>query len=377
MPTKLIFGPGKVSLVGEFTKQYGKKALIVTGKSSTKKTGLLDRVIKLLEKEEVSYVLFDSVPSNPLTTTALEGAEIAKKNGCDVVLALGGGSAMDAAKGIAFSAINSGDISEYIFGKQGIGALPIIAVTTTAGTGSEGDSLAVLTNPENNDKKSLKSPFIYPKVSIIDPELMTTLPKRIIASTVLDALCHCMEAYVANNSNVMIEALALKAISLISKNIFKVYENPADVEAWNNIAIANTIGGMSIDCCGVALAHGLEHPVSGLLNVSHGEGLAAILIPWMVYSYESAPEKFAKIAEAFGEDLTGLNTINSAKRCICAMSALLDGLDLKITLEQLGVKEEHIDWLSNNAMKTMTYAIGNNPKVAHLEDIKALYKQCL
>lgn len=377
MPTKLLFGPGKVSGIGEITKQYGKRALIVTGRTSTKKSGLLDRVVSYLKKEDIECFIFDKVQSNPLTTTAEEGATFAKENGCDVVIALGGGSTIDAAKGIAFMAVNDGGVNDYIFGKTQIGALPIIAVTTTAGTGSEGDCFAVLTNPENNDKKSLKSQFIYPKVSIVDPELMTTLPKHIIAPTGIDVMCHAMEAYVAKNSNPLSEVMALKAIELVSKNLPIVYKNPDNIEAWSNMAFANTLGGMVIDASGVALTHGLEHPVSGLLNVTHGEGLAALLVTWMDYTYESSLEKFANIAKALGEDVSGLSIEDSAKKSIEGIKKLLTELNLTKTLSDLGVKEEHIDWLCNNALKTMTYAIGNNPKVASLEDLKKLYTNCL
>lgn len=377
MPVKLLFGPGKVSKIGEVTKTYGKKALIVTGRNSTKKTGLLNRVIDLLKKEDIEAFVFDKVQSNPLTTTAIEGANFAKENKCDVVIALGGGSTMDAAKAIAFIAVNDGDINEYIFGKKGTGALPIIAVTTTAGTGSEGDKLAVLTNPENNDKKSLNTPLIYPKVSIVDPELLTTLPKHIIAPTGIDVLCHAMEGYVAKNSNPLSEIMALKAIELIGKYLPKVYEDPMDIDSWSNVTFANTLGGMVIDASGVALAHGLEHPVSGLLDVTHGEGLAAILINWIEYSYRDAEEKFGNIAKALGENINGLSTEEAAKKSKVAVQKLLERLDLNKTLSELGVKEEHIEWLSSNAIKTMTYAIGNNPKVPEIEEIKELYIKCL
>ncbi len=377
MPVKLLFGAKKVLQIGKITKEYGSKALIVTGRNSTKKTGLLDKVRKCLEEEGIESAVFDKVESNPLITTVEEGAKFAKEQKCDVVIALGGGSSLDAGKAIAFLVENEGNISEYIFGKQGVGALPIIAITTTAGTGSEGDSLAVLTNPENNDKKSLKTPFIYPKVSIIDPELMTTLPKRIAASTCIDALCHAMEAYVAERSTPFSEIMALKAIELISENIEKVYKDSKDVEAWGAMALANTLGGMVIDASGVALAHGLEHPVSGLLNVAHGEGLAAIIVNWAEFSYRSSMQKFSNIAKALGEDVEGLQLEEAAKKSVSAIGKILKKVELTPTLSDLGVKEEHIEWLVNNSLKTMTYAISNNPKVATAEEIRELYMKSL
>lgn len=193
-------------------KPYGKKALIVTGKSSAKKSGLYDRVAESLKIAGLEHVLFDKVSQNPLTTTAEEGAEFAKANGCDVVVAIGGGSIMDCAKAIAFLAVNEGDINDYIFNKkQSDTALPMVLIPTTCGTGSEGNGFAVLTNPENGDKKSLRSNAIIAKVSIVDPECMMTMPKKVLASVGFDALCHCMESYTSKIAQPFSDALALYA----------------------------------------------------------------------------------------------------------------------------------------------------------------------
>jgi len=377
LPVRLIFGRGKIALVGKVTSQHGKKALIVTGRNSTKKTGLLDKVIASLEEEKLDYLVFDQVEQNPLTTTVADGVKLVQEQGCDVIIGLGGGSSMDAAKGIAFSAVNPGDISEYIFGKPGVGALPVIAITTTAGTGSEGDCFAVLTNPVTKDKKSLKTPLIYPKASIVDPELMTTLPPKIVASTGIDALCHSIEAYSSQKCQPFTQMMALTAIELISKNLPLVYDDPTNLEAWDGVALANTLGGMCIDCSGVTLPHALEHPVSGLLDVVHGQGLAALIIPVMEYSRQAAPEKFAKMAQAMGEDITGLSWEEGAAKSVEAMKKLLLMVNLTPTLKDLGVTEEHIDWLAENCLKIMTAAIEGNPRVADLADIKTLYRQCL
>lgn len=181
LPVNIAFGSGKVLETGELTKPYGKKALIVTGRSSAKKSGLYDKVANSLSKAGIDHVLFDKVAQNPLTTTAMEGADFAKANGCDVVVAIGGGSIMDCAKAIAFLSINDGDINDYIYNRlQSDKALPLILIPTTCGTGSEGNGFAVLTNPENGDKKSLRCNAIVAKVSIVDPECMMTMPKHVL-----------------------------------------------------------------------------------------------------------------------------------------------------------------------------------------------------
>ncbi|WP_242975219.1 iron-containing alcohol dehydrogenase [Anaerovirgula multivorans] len=377
VPIKFVFGKGSLKNIGVLTKSYGKRAFVVTGRSSTKKTGVLDRVIGYLKEKDIDTVVFDEVESNPLTTTVKRAASLLKEHECDVVIGLGGGSSMDAAKCIAFSAVNEGDISDYIFGKEGKNALPIIAITTTAGTGSEGDSLAVLTNPETKDKKSLKSPYIYPKVSIIDPELMMTLPSSMIAATGFDALSHSVEAFLAKNSRSDIEEMALEAIGLLFKFLPKVYKNSTDTESWEKVAYANTIGGIVIDQAGVVLPHGMEHPVSGLLNATHGEGLAALFPKILEFSYKGCQEKFLRMAKVIGIEEQGLTKEEAALQCVKAFEKLLKALDLQVTLSQLGVKETHVDWLVENAMKTMTYAISNHPIPCKEKSLKELYVACL
>jgi len=375
-PVRLIFGSGKLAMVGNVTKEYGTKALIVTSGSSGR-SGLLQKVIDYLKGAGLEWVVFDKVKANPLTTMAHEGAILAKQEQCDIVIGLGGGSAMDAAKAIAFMAVNEGDVSDYIFGKPGIGALPLILITTTAGTGSEGNNVGVLTNPDNNDKKGLKSPFLYAKASIVDPELLLTLPKRSIAGPGLDALFHAIESYISKNSNPMTEMMSLQAIALLAENLPTVYENPSNLEAWGKVALANTLGGMAIDAGGVTLPHALEHPVSGLFNVTHSEGLAALYIPIMKFTYLSAPQKFAMIAKTMGENIDGLPIEEAAAKSIECISKLLARLNMTPTLGDFGVTEKDLDWLTANAIKTMNLPIGNNPVVPNRDEIKEIYRQSL
>jgi alcohol dehydrogenase class IV len=375
-PVRLVFGRGKINTVGSMAKPYGKKALIVTSGSSGR-TGVLQKVIDSLQGEGLQYAVFDKVRANPLTTTVSEGAALAKAENCEIVVGLGGGSAMDAAKAIAFMAVNEGDVSDYIFGKPGKGALPVILATTTAGTGSEGNSVAVLTNPENKDKKGLKSPYIYPKVAIVDPELLVTLPKRSIAGPGLDALFHAVESYLSRRSTPFSEMMALQAIQMLTANLEIVYQDPSNLDAWEKVSLANTLAGMAIDISGTALPHAMEHPVSGLLDVAHGEGLAALFIPILQFTYPSAPERFAAIAHAMGENIGGLNKQDAALRCISRIQTLLTSLDMTPGLHDFGVSEEHLDWLTANAWKTMKPVVENNPQVPTTEEMKDIYRQCL
>ena len=370
LPVNIVFGPGKVKQVGTLASPYGKKALIVTGHSSAKKSGLYDRVKDSLKAAGIDTVLYDKVSQNPLTTTALDGAEMAKTNGCDMIVAIGGGSIMDAAKGMAFMAVNDGDINDYIYNrKYSDRALPLILIPTTCGTGSEGNGFAVLTNPENGDKKSLRCPAIVAKASIVDPECMMTMPKKVLASVGFDALCHCVEAYTANNAQPFTDALALYAIPMILENLPKLYHGEESMEAWEQMSIASTIGGMVINTAGVTLAHGMEHPVSGLKNVVHGQGLAALAPAVVEATWSGNRYKWGRLARMMG----GF----TAEDCAEKVRSFLRDIDLEISLSDLGVEEKDIPWLAENCMKVSAGNLANTAVHMEQSDIEALYRKAM
>ncbi|MCC6095731.1 MAG: iron-containing alcohol dehydrogenase, partial [Eubacterium sp.] len=370
LPVNIRFGRGMADQVGVLTKPYGKKALIVTGGSSAKKSGLYDRVKAKLEEAGIATCLFDKVLPNPLTTTATEGAAFAKENGCDVIVAIGGGSIMDCAKGIAFIAANGGDINDYLYNrKQSDRAMPLVLLPTTCGTGSEGNGFAVLTNPETGDKKSLRCPAIVAKVSIVDPDVMKTMPKKVLASVGFDALCHCVEAYTAKRAQPFTDALALYAIPLIYENLVPLYRGEESDSAWEKISVASTIGGMVINTAGVTLAHAMEHPVSGLKNVVHGQGLAALAPAVLAATCKGNRMKFGRIARMLG----GF----TAEDCASKIRTLLQQLDLDIRLSDLGVEEKDIPWLAENCFKVSSANIANTPVSLTQEDVAELYRKAL
>ncbi|MDU6769195.1 MAG: iron-containing alcohol dehydrogenase, partial [Veillonella sp.] len=314
LPVNIQFGWNKVDNVAGFAAPYGKKALIVTGRTSAKKSGLYDRVVAKLDAAHIEHVLFDQVDANPLTTTALDGAALAKSESCDMVIAIGGGSIMDCAKGIAFMAVNDGDINDYIFNrKTSDNALPLIVIPTTCGTGSEGNGFGVLTNPETGDKKSLRCNAIVPKVSIVDPAVMGTMPPHVLASVGFDALCHNIEAYTSKTAQPFTDALAHYAVILLAQYLVPLYKHVKAIangqeavlnkkqltKAWESVTLASTIGGMVINTAGVTLGHGMEHPASGLKDITHGVGLAVIEPVVVEYTWSANSEKFNSLARIF------------------------------------------------------------------------------
>ena len=383
LPVNIVFGFGKVAEVGKLSAPYGKKALIVTGRHSAKASGLLDRVTESLTASGITSVVFDKAEPNPLTTTAKLGADFAKENGCDFVVAIGGGSIMDCAKGIAFMAVNDGDINDYIYNRKSSDeAMPLVMIPTTCGTGSEANKFAVLTNPKNNDKKSLRCASILPKVSIVDPECMMNLPKATLAAVGFDALCHCMEAYTAKNAQPFTDALSLYAIGLIYETLpliynhkksaeqaGETYDGKADMAAWEKLTLASTIGGMVIGIAGVTVAHALEHPASGLKNLTHGCGLAALTPACIDATYKADRNKFGRISRLLG----GF----AAEDCASRVRLLLETIDLDVNLSKQGIVDTDIPWMVENCQKVSMANLNNTQAEMTPEILTEIYKQSL
>lgn len=382
LPVNIQFGWNKVDSVAEFAVPYGKKALIVTGRTSAKKSGLYDRVVAKLDAAHINYVLFDQVDANPLTTTALDGAALAKSESCDMVIAIGGGSIMDCAKGIAFMAVNDGDINDYIFNrKTSDNALPLIVIPTTCGTGSEGNGFGVLTNPETGDKKSLRCNAIVPKISIVDPAVMGTMPPHVLASVGFDALCHNIEAYTSKTAQPFTDALAHYAVTLLAQYLVPLYKHVKAIangqeavlnkkqltKAWESVTLASTIGGMVINTAGVTLGHGMEHPASGLKDITHGVGLAVIEPVVVEYTWSANPKKFNSLARIFNHgDGSELGE---------ALRLIVHDLDLTTNLTELGFTKKDIPWLVDNVYVVATGNIANTVAEISREDIEVLYKK--
>ena len=384
LPVNIQFGWNKVDGVAEFAAPYGKKALIVTGRSSAKKSGLYDRVVAKLDAAHIDHVLFDQVDANPLTTTALDGAALAKSESCDMVIAIGGGSIMDCAKGIAFMAVNDGNINDYIFNrKTSDNALPLIVIPTTCGTGSEGNGFGVLTNPETGDKKSLRCNAIVPKVSIVDPAVMGTMPPHVLASVGFDALCHNIEAYTSKTAQPFSDALAHYAVTLLAQYLVPLYKHvKATVEgkpsilnekqltkAWESVTLASTIGGMVINTAGVTLGHGMEHPASGLKDITHGVGLAVIEPVVVEYTWSANPEKFNALARIFNH--------GDGSEFGEALRLMVHELDLTTNFTELGFTKKDIPWLVDNVYVVAAGNIANTVAEVSRNDIEVLYKKML
>ena len=289
---------------------------------------------------------------------------------------------MDCAKGIAFMAVNDGDINDYIFNrKTSDNALPLIVIPTTCGTGSEGNGFGVLTNPETGDKKSLRCNAIVPKVSIVDPAVMGTMPPHVLASVGFDALCHNIEAYTSKTAQPFTDALAYYAVTLLAQYLVPLYKHVKAIangqeavlnkkqliKAWGSVTLASTIGGMVINTAGVTLGHGMEHPASGLKDITHGVGLAVIEPVVVEYTWSANPKKFNSLARIFNHgDGSELGE---------ALRLIVHDLDLTTNLTELGFTKKDIPWLVDNVYVVATGNIANTVAKINREDIEVLYKK--
>lgn len=376
-PTEILFGCGRINEVGAAAARYGKKALLVTMPVIEAMAPVYDKVFASLEAAGVACVHFDGVAPNPTTDIVTAGAKLAKEAGVDVVIGLGGGSSMDTAKAIAVEATHPGTAWDYNCHTAGPGpqTLPIIAVGTTAGTGSQTTPCAVITKASDKDKSAIWHPHIFPRVAIVDPEATATMPASVTAQTGFDAFCHNFEAYLSCNANPMVEALALDAITRIVAYLPRAVKDGADMEAREQMAWADTLGGVTNASAGVTLPHGLGMQIGGHCpQVSHGCALAAQYPQFTRYTWQSATAKFAAVARIFDPSLRDAEEAVAAEKCCVLIDEFLKEIGLWIGLSDLGVTDEDIREIADCGQVLGDYK--NNPRVATIEEMYELLMAC-
>ncbi|WP_304941944.1 iron-containing alcohol dehydrogenase [Vallitalea guaymasensis] len=356
IPTKIFFGSGMINKLGEM-KLPGKKALIVISSgTSMKKYGYLDKLCKLLEKNSCEYVVYDKIKPNPTYKNVMEGSEIAKKNNCDFVIGLGGGSSIDAAKSIAIMVTNEGDYWDYVHGGTGKGLplgnkpLEIVAITTTAGTGTEADPWTVITKEDTFEKIGYGNNDTFTSISIVDPDLMMSVPTKLTAYQGFDALFHATEGYLANISNEISDMYALKSIELIGRSLAKAVNDGNDKEARTDMALANTLSGFVESTSSCISEHSLEHALSAYHpELPHGAGLIMISEAYYRFFMDKVPDRFIKMARALGN--------KNAEEPIDFVNGLLKlqkdcGVD-ELKLSDYGIQKDNLEMYAKNAMDTM------------------------
>jgi alcohol dehydrogenase class IV len=375
-PTEIVFGAGRVKEVGEIVSRYGKRCILVTvdeEKFAALKPAF-DKVKASLKAAGVDFAHFQGVVPNPTTDSITEGTKVAAELGADVALGVGGGSSMDTAKAIAVELTHDGTSWDYLWSSKTQPTektLPNIAVTTTSGTGSQVTPVSVLTNPAERDKSAIVNPIIYPKVGLVDPELMLTVPQKITASTGFDVFCHAFEAILNPNSSPYIELIGFEAIRIVIKHLSTVVKDGSNLDARSAMAWADTLGGLSIANAGVTLPHGMGMAIGGMYpHVSHGLALALVYPAFMRYTYQAAIKPFATLGRIFDPGLESASDEEAAEKSCDAMDALLKEVGLWTSLEEQGMPEEEVEALAKQCMALPDYE--GNPRVATLDEMKDL-----
>ena len=377
IPTKILFGCGELkNLASE--QLPGKKAMIViSAGTSMRKYGYLDKVIGLLKENNVTSIVFDKILPNPIKSHVMEAATVCRENQCDFVVGLGGGSSIDSAKSIAVMACNEGDYWDYINGGTGKGrpvtkALPVVAIPTTAGTGTEADPWTVITNEERQEKIGFGNELTFPVLSIVDPELMVSIPPHLTAYQGFDAFFHAAEGFIANCATPISDLYALEAIRLLYKYLPVAVKDGKDLKARAKVAWASTLAGLVEATSSCTSEHSLEHAMSAYYpELPHGAGLIAISENYFETFRNDSMKRYMKMAEIMTQQKS--NRPSDFIDALVRMQKECDVYGLKLSI--WGLKEEDFPKMVQNARETMGGLFLFDPRPMTDEEVLNIYKK--
>jgi alcohol dehydrogenase class IV len=377
LKVETVFGEGSIAELGQRAKAAGLKHALVVTDPGIKAAGILDSVLASLDEAEVAHTVYDNVNPNPSIPEVDGGVQAMKDSGADFVVAVGGGSAIDAAKGVAVTAHMGGNAKEYLFG---VGSVPfpsgmktLFAIPTTCGTGSEISPAAVITDPDTHYKHLMLN--CTPMVAILDPNLVSKMPAPITAATGMDALTHAIEAYVNPGNTPFTRMFATRAIHQISANLRTAVNGPDRPVALKNMLYAADIAGQSM-AQGLGQVHGLSHVVSGRLGTPHGIANAILLSQVLEYHNEFLADQLHEIAPLMGINAHGMPAKDSAKAVVASVRSLRDDIKIPSKLSDVGMKEADVAQFVDDAQKSQGIFIAA-PKPATAEDLAAIYKSAL
>ncbi len=372
-PTEIRFGQGRIKELGEVARGFGTRCLLVTGPGSGATRQRTEAALSSLRSAGLEVCHFDGVVPNPTAESITAGAAAARSHGAQVVIGLGGGSSMDSAKAIAVEAAHEGTAWDYLFFKKAPTekTLPVIAVSTTSGTGSQVTQVAVLTQTATKTKSAIYHSRIFPRVCIVDPDLMVTVPRHVTASTGFDAFAHAFEAFIHVGGSAYADILAIEAMRTIRTFLPRALSDGGDLEAREKMAWADTLAGLCIATAGVTLPHGIGMTISGFCpHVMHGESLAVTYPEFTRFTWSSAVEKFAVMGRILDPSLENASQQEAAERSCVAMDAFLKQIDMWTSFEKLNVSRQELEAIADNSQVLPDYK--NNPRIATREEIHAM-----
>lgn len=376
IPTVNLMGSGCVNEVGERVKSLGGSKVLIVTDAGISKMGMADKIKGIIEAAGIAAVVFDGAEPNPTDKNVDAGYKVWKDEKCDTIVSLGGGSSHDCAKGVGLLAANGGRIHDYEgVDKSENPMVPLLAINTTAGTASEMTRFCIITDTSRKVKMAIVDWRVTPAISFNDPELMAGMPPALTAATGMDALTHAIEAYVSTAATPLTDSAALMAIKLIAKYLPAAVANGTNMEAREQMAFAQFLGGMAFNNASLGYVHAMAHQLGGFYNLPHGV-CNAILLPHVEqFNLIACPERFRDIAIALGENVDGLSVNDAAQLAIDSIKRLSASVGIPAGLTELGVKEEDLEVMATNAKKDACQA--TNPRLATLQEVIQIFKNAL
>ncbi|MCK9150343.1 alcohol dehydrogenase-like regulatory protein ErcA [Methanobacterium alcaliphilum] len=373
---EFIFGNGARLLAGRYAKNLAAKKILIVTDPGIVKVGLVDELSDLLNNENLEYEIYDNVNPNPRDHEVMEGAEIYSSEECNLIIALGGGSPMDCAKGIGIVSSNNQHILEF----EGVDQVsmpspPLICIPTTAGTSADVSQFAIILDTKRQVKIAIISKATVPDAALIDPGSTMTMNIALTANTGFDALIHSIEAYVSNASSHITDLHALDSIKLVSENIIPVLGDLQNIELRSKMMMGSLEGGLAFSNASLGLIHAMAHSLGGLKDLAHGECNAILLEHVIDFNFDSEIKKYTKISQAMGINIDGLNHTQVKEELISHIKNLKETAKIRGNLSNLGVKEEDIEDLARMALNDP--CVVTNPVRPTVQDIEEIFRNAL
>jgi len=368
MPTELFFGRGAAEKLGEKVRELGGDNVLLVADKGLVGFGALTSIENSLTVSGIKYVVFSDFEPSPDIASVEAGVKAYQANGCNTVVGVGGGSAIDCGKAIATMVNNPGSLFDYAgLGKVQNPSCALIAIPTTAGTGSEATYWAVISDHKRHFKAGIGGWNMMPAMAILDPLLTLSLPPRMTAATGMDALTHAMESYVCKANQPVSEGLSFHAMKLIARSLRVAVTNGENVDAREDILMASLLAAMAFNVTRLGNSHALIMPLEAKFSIPHGVGNAILLPHVMEFNYLAAPKQYIEIAKLFGENTCGLPENEAAYLSVVAVKKLLRDIGVTHGLAEYGVKEEHLEEMAKAAYTSGNIAV--NPRVTTVEDL--------
>lgn len=370
---EIVSGEGAIELSGRHAINFGASKVLIVTDPGVQKAGWTSVVEESLQESGIQYVIFNDVTPNPKDFEVMAGADVYRNDGCDLIIAVGGGSPMDCAKGIGVCIGNPGNILDF----EGVDMIPnpgppLLFIPTTSGSSADISQFAIITDSTRNVKIAIISKMVIPDIALIDPKTTVTMSPELTAATGMDALCHAFEAFVSSASSPLTDMAALSAVQLITDNLINAYQNPSDMASRGGMMTASLMAGLAFSNASLGLVHAMAHSLGGNFDLPHGECNALLLEEVVQFNYPASPDKYKQLAKAMHIDIDNYELSERPTIIVNTIRSLRKNLGITQRLNNLGVSLSDIPKLAAFAYKDP--CIATNPRAASPEEIEKLYQ---